>query len=252
MTLVQNGTVHAVRVDDKSLPALENVGPFQLTERVRPAYGGVGIGHMNVTAGTLGTCVYDASAFPGIPQRYHILSNNHVLANSDNATVGDPILQPGRVDGGTFPADVIAKLSRFVPIRFHQAGQPVPLNLVDAAAAEDRRRASRVRTGEEATISIVPARARPPAPGAAARPRRSTRRRRGRRRRRPERRPAGPVRRSGRERTRHGRAASRAASGPARAAARTAREAARPCPGPHGATVEPPPFRRYRRNTVDR
>lgn len=137
MTLVQNGALHAVRVDDKSLPALENVGPFQLTRRVRPAYGGVSVGHVNITAGTLGTCVYDASAFPGIPQRYYILSNNHVLANSNNATVGDPILQPGPADGGLFPNDVIARLSRFVPIRFHQGGQ-APLNLVDAAVAEAR------------------------------------------------------------------------------------------------------------------
>ncbi|RAY15250.1 serine protease [Actinomadura craniellae] len=136
MTVVQNGAVHAVRVDDRSLPALEHVGPFRLTKRIRPAHGGVSVGHVNITAGTLGTCVYDAAASPGIPQRYYMLSNNHVLANSNNASIGDPILQPGPADGGTFPGDVVARLSRFVPIRFIQSGQPVPLNLVDAAVAE--------------------------------------------------------------------------------------------------------------------
>ena len=30
-----------------------------------------------------------------------ILSNNHVLANSNNASIGDTILQPGTADGGT-------------------------------------------------------------------------------------------------------------------------------------------------------
>ncbi|XVQ06573.1 hypothetical protein ACQP1W_28420 [Spirillospora sp. CA-255316] len=136
MAIVQNGALHAVPIGDRSLPALEEVGPFKLTKRARPAHGGISAGHLNVTAGTLGTCVYDAVHFPGVPPRYYILSNNHVLANSNNAQIGDPILQPGRADGGTFPTDVIAKLSRFVPIRFIQAGQPVPINLVDAAIAE--------------------------------------------------------------------------------------------------------------------
>lgn len=134
----QNGSAHAVRLDDRSLAALENIGPFALTKRVRPAYGGVSVGHFQITAGTLGTCVYDASAFPGMPQRYYILSNNHVLANSNAAAIGDPILQPGPADGGTFPADVIARLSRFVPIQFIQPNQPAPINFVDAAIAEGK------------------------------------------------------------------------------------------------------------------
>ncbi|MGW4422659.1 hypothetical protein [Streptosporangium sp. NPDC004631] len=134
----QNGSTHTVRIDDRSLAALENVGPFSLTKRVRPAYGGVSVGHFQITAGTLSTCVYDASAFPGVPQRYYILSNNHVLANSNAAAIGDPILQPGPADGGTYPTDVIARLSRFVPIQFMQPNQSPPLNYVDAAVAEGK------------------------------------------------------------------------------------------------------------------
>jgi hypothetical protein len=57
-----------------------------------------------------------------------VLSNNHVLAASDAAAVGDPTLQPGVADGGT-PADQIGALSTFVPL------SPEPGNLVDAAAA---------------------------------------------------------------------------------------------------------------------
>ncbi|MEU0519019.1 hypothetical protein [Streptosporangium sp. NPDC006007] len=134
----QNGSAHTVRIDDRSLAALENVGPFKLTKRVRPAYGGVSVGHFQITAGTLSTCAYDASAFPGVPQRYYILSNNHVLANSNAAAIGDPILQPGPADGGTYPTDVIARLSRFVPIQFMHPNQPAPLNYVDAAVAEGK------------------------------------------------------------------------------------------------------------------
>ncbi|GAG12417.1 unnamed protein product, partial [marine sediment metagenome] len=49
-----------------------------------------------------------------------ILSNNHVLANSNDAQIGDMILQPGSADGGTYPADMFAALYDFVPINFNQ------------------------------------------------------------------------------------------------------------------------------------
>jgi hypothetical protein len=85
------------------------------TDRIRPAPGGVSIGHKDITAGTLGCLVKkDAQTF--------ILSNNHVLANSNEAELGDPILQPGPFDGGRFPADHIANLEQFVAITF--IGQP--------------------------------------------------------------------------------------------------------------------------------
>ncbi len=83
------------------------------TSRFRPAPGGVSIGHFQVTAGTLGCVVRDRAS-----GRRLILSNNHVLANSNDANPGDAILQPGSIDGGREPADVIAHLERFVPIRF--------------------------------------------------------------------------------------------------------------------------------------
>ena len=93
------------------------------------------MGHFKITAGTLGTGCYDSTPFPGIPRKYYILSNNHVLANSNSASIGDPILQPGPVDGGTFPQDLIARLSRFVPIKFNSPSSQ-PCNFVDAAIAE--------------------------------------------------------------------------------------------------------------------
>jgi hypothetical protein len=121
--------------------------PLTLTKRLRPAEGGYSVGHYRITAGTIATCVYDilpggsTSGQPvhglGIPPRYYILSNNHVLANTNDASIGDPVLQPGPFDGGTNPADQIAKLSRFIPITLDP---PVPRalhrNLVDAAIAE--------------------------------------------------------------------------------------------------------------------
>lgn len=122
----------AFRMDDSDALAAASV---TLRNRVRPAMGGYSCGHYKITAGTIATCCYDLSPFPGNPSRYYILSNNHVLANANNARIGDPILQPGRFDGGTFPRDLIAHLARYVPIRFHTPTTK-PLNYVDAAIAQ--------------------------------------------------------------------------------------------------------------------
>jgi hypothetical protein len=60
------------------------------------------------------------------PQIY-ILSNNHVLANSNDAQPGDAILQPGPSDGGTL-ADQIATLQEFVPINYGTAPPTCPVS----------------------------------------------------------------------------------------------------------------------------
>lgn len=86
------------------------------TDRWRPAPGGISIGHYKITAGTLGAIVKDKQTGKRV-----ILSNNHVLANSNDATQGDNILQPGPFDGGNPTEDVIAQLHRFVPITFASA-----------------------------------------------------------------------------------------------------------------------------------
>lgn len=85
------------------------------TGKFRPAPGGVSVGHFLITAGTLGIWVRKNN-------KYYMLSNNHVLANSNDGSVGDPILQPGPYDGGTNPADQIATLSEFVQIQFEGGG----------------------------------------------------------------------------------------------------------------------------------
>ncbi|MGH6913263.1 MAG: hypothetical protein ACREH3_06105 [Geminicoccales bacterium] len=120
-------------------------GAQTLAQRIRPAESGYSVGHFKITAGTIGTCVYDilpegGTSPPrhgiGIPRQYYILSNNHVLANSNDARLGDAVLQPGPFDGGTDPADTIARLSRFIPITFDPpVARPQHNNLVDAAVA---------------------------------------------------------------------------------------------------------------------
>lgn len=85
------------------------------TDRWRPVPGGVSIGHYLITAGTFGCMVRDQASNERL-----ILSNNHVLANSNNAEIGDPVLQPGPVDGGGVDDDTVARLERFAQISFNQ------------------------------------------------------------------------------------------------------------------------------------
>jgi hypothetical protein len=94
------------------------------TKRARPAPSGYSVGHPLITAGTIGARVRDALG------RVYILSNNHVLANSNDATVGDPEFQPGPYDGGT-STDQIGTLSDFQVITFGSSGN----NTIDAAIA---------------------------------------------------------------------------------------------------------------------
>lgn len=102
------------------------------TTRVRPAIPGFSVGHVKITAGTIGCLVRKR----GDDKTLYILSNSHVLANEGLAAVGDKILQPGKHDGGKISADVIAELAEladWVPFQFTTAGYP---NLVDAAIAK--------------------------------------------------------------------------------------------------------------------
>ena len=90
--------------------------------RIRPAVGGISCGHPQVTAGTI-------SFIMSVGGVNYLVSNNHVISNSNNANPDDPVLQPGRHDGGRAPADTIASLHSWQEIF------PDRDNLIDVAIA---------------------------------------------------------------------------------------------------------------------
>jgi len=102
--------------------ALTSATPGELQRRTRPLVPGLSVGHPAVTAGTLG-------GFVRVGGRLAILSNNHVLAASGAADIGDPVLQPGPVDGGDPATDRVATLAAFERFAADRA------NRVDAAVA---------------------------------------------------------------------------------------------------------------------
>jgi hypothetical protein len=89
-----------------------------------PVQPGNSVGHVKVTAGTLGTFVKK-------DEKLMILSNSHVLADSGKAKIGDSILYPGKADGGKKPKDLVATLTDFV--QFKAGGDFI--NKVDCAVA---------------------------------------------------------------------------------------------------------------------
>lgn len=91
--------------------------------RNRPLQIGGSIGHVQITAGTLGCFVSDRT----LGEEF-ILSNNHVLANENDAKAGDNIIQPGDADGGRVSLSKVGELVNFIPLR--RRG-----NAIDAATA---------------------------------------------------------------------------------------------------------------------
>jgi hypothetical protein len=97
--VIQVGKLRAFDIDKKA--------------RHRPCPMGTSGGHLHVTAGTNGELLKDRRS-----GRLCIGTNNHVGANSNDARIGDPYLQPAVYDGGRYPDDVIGHLLRFIPIVF--------------------------------------------------------------------------------------------------------------------------------------
>ena len=97
------------------------------TGKYRPVPGGVSVGNNNeCAAGTIGCQLI-------IGGNRYALSNNHVFARENSASIGESIVQPGRYDGKPKCASTeqIGTLSNFEPIIFSTSAN----NVIDAAIA---------------------------------------------------------------------------------------------------------------------
>ena len=103
----------------------------QDTTRYRPVPGGCSIGpEATVSAGTLGGFACDDTDSTIVQ-----LTNNHVISGLDTMPALRRIVQPGRLDGGVLPGDVIGALKRHVVVNTvpNVAGANPPVSVVDAA-----------------------------------------------------------------------------------------------------------------------
>jgi hypothetical protein len=113
----------ARRIGRRTLPAAAAAVIPWYQRNTRPLLIGASVGHVDVTAGTIGAFVRRGNAT-------YLLSNNHVLANEDLASAGDRILQRAAFDGGKQPSERVARLRFWIKMK--KAGA----NFVDAALAE--------------------------------------------------------------------------------------------------------------------
>lgn len=77
--------------------------------RLKPAEPGASISHARVSSGTFGCLVKDSQG------RTYLLSCTHVLLDA-TGTVGDPVVHPGTLYGGTAPADQVARLTKALKV----------------------------------------------------------------------------------------------------------------------------------------
>lgn len=102
---------------------------LQLTDRVRPVPGGYSVGPSSLPiAGSLSCVVTDKKFF-------YILGCNHIFTNGNLLPISTPILQPSIYDGGVLATDIVATLSKYIPLKFLSPTE-TPVNFADAALAK--------------------------------------------------------------------------------------------------------------------
>src|SRR5262249_2910723 len=116
-------------------------GPTHQVDQPFPIQLGTSGGNINDSSkgfcygGTLGALVEDMSG------NQYILSNNHVLARTNLAKIGEDIIQPGLIDQSPTcfkdTNDIVCRLLLVIQILFKTKG-PMPSNIVDAAIARVR------------------------------------------------------------------------------------------------------------------
>lgn len=121
----ESGRIHMLSlIPPQIIP--QSVEPLARTGRVRPMVGGISVGSVQITAGTLGGIAVDNNTGLIVG-----LSNNHVLLSSDwgdqSGLPQGEIVQPGSYDGGKLPDDLAGYGYRGVPVKLDRD------NLVDAA-----------------------------------------------------------------------------------------------------------------------
>ena len=110
--------------DVVEIGVLRKVQQLDPKQRYRPSPTGVSTGRADeISAGTIGWYVVTEDG------DVLAISNNHVWAKENAGKFGDPLVQPGCLDGGDPAKDVVFTLHSFVPISFTAP------NTVDVAVA---------------------------------------------------------------------------------------------------------------------
>lgn len=100
-----------------------------LRRRIRPVKGGYSIASEHTTGDGTDGCLVTNGVLK------FILSVSHILSMNNELPIGYAITQPADAYGGRAVIDTIAKLHKYIPIRFARGGVE-PINLTDVALGE--------------------------------------------------------------------------------------------------------------------
>ena len=123
--VIEGVTTDVIEVGEvKALGLIDSLADVDVDRktRIRPAPMGTSGAHFQVTAGTNGELLRVGG------NMLCIGTNCHVAANSNNAKIGDPYLQPGPHDGGRNPEDIIGYLYKFESISFFGVPSECPIS----------------------------------------------------------------------------------------------------------------------------
>jgi hypothetical protein len=152
------GLPSSYKLDDDSTVEVEVIEVGEIvftgfTGKYRPAQPGAVIGNPNAPYdGTFGAVVKDNLTGNDV-----ILGASHVMANFNQAEIGDPIIQPSSKNGGTVATDTVGTLLRFVNLNLTHLG----VNRSDAAIAtptvsiRDRSFCSPIKTTKQSAVGLV-------------------------------------------------------------------------------------------------
>lgn len=95
-------------------------GPLR-QQKQRPVAGGLSTGHHDITAGSAGPLAIvtdtDAGKWGDVSEGDLVrLSNNHIYAQSNKASLGDTIIQPAPMDGGSSDTHAVGELAGYLPV----------------------------------------------------------------------------------------------------------------------------------------
>lgn len=138
-------------LDDLHVKYVGKVFPLgQAPMTLQTLSSGKSVSHYLTGTGTLGCPVSDLKTGAAM-----LLSNNHVIGLENEAVAGDPVVDPGRDDGGTVDANTIAAFNRCVAIDFNGRANWVDCAVADLAQGIELRRPA--GTGFRYDPSLPPA-----------------------------------------------------------------------------------------------
>jgi len=117
-------TINALGYKVKTDVLQSKFSALALIDKEGPVKPGYSVSHPDVTGGTLSFFAVIDNQIVMVSANDLMVSNAHILSNTNKGKIGDPIYYPGVVDGGT-KENIVAYLAATIPIEMVESGCPI-------------------------------------------------------------------------------------------------------------------------------